>query len=311
MSGAIASFLASASSGEKKVFKAAPKVSPYTTTPDPDKPGQLKKCFNIPDPNANPRLPGKVSAMRILGQEEDDDGAPTIGGQYSSDKLCNLDATFSEDELLAVYGENGVMSDGLVPDEATGRVDPSTLAGWVNALQEHGIVKSPPTIKIGDTVQVDMDEYIKQDNELYQSLQQEYCHYNERYMFALKRFLSLATSRDQNDNPAAQDMLEMSRKLNIRVNSVLEVMNYLSQSRVTLVNSNKGSIDASNRKIRRRMAQMTGMFAKLRKENAVVTTQREMVRFTQEKNAYTSNQIAVWTALNVLTLGAIIYVYRN
>jgi ABC-type transport system involved in Fe-S cluster assembly fused permease/ATPase subunit len=53
------------------------------------------------------------------------------------------------------------------------------------------------------------------------------------------------------------------------------------------------------------------MFGRLKDDNAVVTTQREMVRYTQEKNAYTSNQIAVWTALNVLTLGAIVFVYRN
>ena len=311
MSGAMKSFLASAASGQKKVFKAAPKVSPYTTTPDPENPGQLKKCFNVADPNAKPSPLGEFGSMRGPDEEVDEAPPPKIGGQYSSDKLCNLDATFADADLLSLYSESGVMNEGLIPDEATGRVDPSTIAGWVNTLQEFGIVKSPPTVKVGDTVQVDMDAYIKQDNDLYQQLQEEYCHYNERYMFALKRFLTLATSRDQNDNPLAQDTLEISRKLNLRVNSVLEVMNYISQSRVSLVNSNKGSIDASNRKIRRRMAQMTGMFAKLRKDNAMVTTQREMVRYTQEKNAYTSNQIAVWTALNVLTLGAIVYVYRN
>jgi hypothetical protein len=311
MSGAIKSFLKSAETGKKMVYKAAPKVSPYTTTPDPENPGQLKKCFNVPDPSANPRLAGQFGSLKGPAEEIDDAPPMKIGGQYSSDKLCNLDATFADADLLTLYSEQGVMNEGLVPDEATGRVDPSTVAGWVNTLQEFGIVKSPPTVKVGDTVQVDMDQYIKQDNDLYETLQHEYCHYNERYMFALKRFLTLATSRDQNDNPAAQDTLEISRKLNLRVNSVLEVMNYISQSRVALVNSNKGSIDASNRKIRRRMTQMTGMFAKLRKDNAMVTTQREMVRYTQEKNAYTSNQIAVWTALNVLTLGAIVYVYRN
>jgi predicted oxidoreductase (fatty acid repression mutant protein) len=53
------------------------------------------------------------------------------------------------------------------------------------------------------------------------------------------------------------------------------------------------------------------MYKNLNKDNAIVTTQREMVRYTEEKNAYTANQIAVWTALNVVTLGAILFVYRN
>ena len=46
-------------------------------------------------------------------------------------------------------------------------------------------------------------------------------------------------------------------------------------------------------------------------DNVILNTQREMVRFTEEKTAYTSNQIAVWIALNAVALGAIFYVYRN
>jgi hypothetical protein len=49
----------------------------------------------------------------------------------------------------------------------------------------------------------------------------------------------------------------------------------------------------------------------LQKENAIITTQREMVRFTEEKNNYTANQIAAWAAANVVAIGVIFYVYRN
>ena len=291
-------------------MKQAAKKPTYTSSPDPENPGMLKKCYNVPDPNPNSRNTAQYGGQR--GQAAEVAVATnTIGGQYRSSKLCNEPRSFySTEELLEVY-PNGVMNDTLVPDDTTGRVDPSSIAAHVNNLQSMNIVKPPPQVKMGDQMQVDMDAYVKQDNDLYQSLQTEYCHYNERYMYALNKFLSLSTSRDAKDNPAAQDMLELSRKLNIRVNSVLEVMNYLAQSRVNLVNSNKGAIDASNAAIRSRLRKMSSMFSRLKDDNAVVTTQREMVRYTEEKNAYTSNQIAVWTALNVLTLGAIVFVYRN
>ena len=310
MSSVLASFASSAASGKKTVVKNAPRKPAFTTSPDPENPGMLKKCYNVRDPKANARSAGEFGQQR--GEmEEGVVAANTIGGQYRSSKLCNTPRDFySDTELLEVY-PNGVMSDTLVPDDATGRVDPSSIAGHVNNLQAMNVVKSPPQVRMGDQMQVDMDQYVKQDNELYQSLQTEYCHYNERYMYALNKFLSLSTSRDAKDNPAAQNMLELSRKLNIRVNSVLEVMNYLAQNRVNLVNSNKGAIDASNAIIRSRLKKLSGMFSRLKDDNAVVTTQREMVRYTEEKNAYTSNQIAVWTALNVLTLGAIVFVYRN
>jgi hypothetical protein len=304
------SFVNSFMSGQAQVTKATKKKSAYTVTPDPDNPGMMKKCFNVPDLTGTARQPGQFGELR---GDTPDEGvkAQQLGGQYRSNKLCNKPRDYyTTAELLEVY-PRGVMNEGLVPDESTGRIDPSAIAGHVNNLQSMDIVKAPPTGKVGGTTQVDMDLYIKQDNELYASLQYEYCHYNERYMYSLRQFLTLATSRDEKDNPAAQDMLELSRKLNLRVNSVLEVMNYLAQGRVGRVNSNKSAIDKSNNAIRNRLKQMGTMYKSLSKDNAIVTTQREMVRYTEEKNAYTANQIAVWTALNVVTLGAILFVYRN
>lgn len=282
----------------------------YTTAPDPDKPGMLKKCFNVADPDAKTRKAAQFESRRSqmsFGKQK----ANTIGGQYRSENICEKSLSYySNDDLMAVY-VNGVMSDSLVPNEATGRVDPSVVIDHISYLRTTGKVKSPPTITTGNSTVVDMDKYIEDDNELYESMQFEYCHYNQRYMYALNQFLILSTSRDAKDNPAAQDMLEMSRKLNIRVNSVLEVMNALAQDRVTRVNSSKGDIDTTNAEIRKRISSVGGMFKRLSRDNVIVTTQREMVRYTQEKNAYTSNQIAVWTALNVAALTAIFFVYRN
>jgi len=299
--------LADAMFGVKRTAK--PK-SAYTTTPDPENPGMLKKCFNVADPNVESRKAAQFDSAREK-RERRNPKTNTIGGQYRSATICEKGLDYySNDDLMAVY-PNGVANDGLVPNDSTGRVDPSLVTEHIANLRTAGKVKSPPTITKDNSTVVDMDQYIQDDNELYQSMQFEYCHYNQRYMYALNQFLVLSTSRDSNDNPAAQDMLELSRKLNIRVNSVLEVMNALAQDRVTRVNSSKGDIDASNAEIRKGLARMGGMYQRLSSDNAIVTTQREMVRYTQEKNAYTSNQIAVWTALNVAALTAIFFVYRN
>jgi hypothetical protein len=49
----------------------------------------------------------------------------------------------------------------------------------------------------------------------------------------------------------------------------------------------------------------------LNRDNAAILAQKEMVRYTEEKNAYNTNQIAVWAAANVVALGVIFYVYRS
>jgi len=310
MAATLASFTRSFKSGKNEVVLTEKTRSPYTITPDPDQPGMLKKCFNIADPDKGAREALQRSARERSGKGSFDDSR-MMTGRYRTARLCNEPRDFySNDELMEIY-PNGIMSDSLVPEESSGRVAPSAIAGHVRNLQTAGVVKNPPTMRVGRDTETDMDKYIEEDNAMYKSMQNEYCHYNERYTYALKKFLSLATSRDTKDNPAAQDMLEVSRKLNIRVNSVLEVMNYVSQSRVTRVNANKADIDASNKAIRMRLRNMANMFKRISQDNIIVESQREMVRYTQEKNAYTSNQIAIWTALNVVALGTIFYVYRN
>jgi hypothetical protein len=216
----------------------------------------------------------------------------------------------SDTDMMTMY-KNGVASDSLTPDAATGRIPVAQLQAHIHSLEGSGILKRRPTVKVGDLYETDMEKLVPQDVELYQTLNSEYCFYEQRYRYALKTFLKKATSRDSNDNTAARTMLNNTKLLNIRVNSVLEVMNYLAQSRTSPTNMNKDMINKYNKSINDRLHKSKAIYDLLQRDNALVLTQREMVRYTEEKNAYTTNQIAVWAALNIVALGTIFYVYRN
>jgi hypothetical protein len=206
----------------------------------------------------------------------------------------------------------GVASDSLVPDESSGRVPAAMLASHVQSLIGSGIIKARPMRTIAGGVQeTDTDALKAQDAELHLKLQQEYCYYEQRYRYALKNFLYKATSRNANDNPEAQRLLRDTKMLNIRLNSVLEVMNYLTQDRVTLVNSNTTHANQANTSINSKLEKLNKTYKLLNNDNAIVMTQKESVRYTQEKNNYNSNQIAMWTALNVVALAGIYYVYKS
>jgi len=237
---------------------------------------------------------------------------------YTSDQpkapapaVCDPPAeNYSATDLMALFPK-GVASDLLVPDTTTGRIPVGQLQAHVNELQQQGILKSRPTGGVASNIQTDMNALVQQDAALYSSLQEEYCYYEQRYRYGLKQFLKNATSRNTADNAKAQDMLGNTKQLNIRVNSVLEIMNYLAQARVTIVNQNKDATNYANKTINDKMSKLKATYDMLNSTDAIVTTQREMVRYTEEKNNYTTNQITVWTALNVLALGTIFYVYRN
>jgi len=225
--------------------------------------------------------------------------------------VCPEPPSFYKDEDLMMVYKDGIASDTLVPDASTGRIPVGQLKAHVEALENMNIIKKRPTMTVGTGLETDMDKLVAQDLELYATVNSEYCFYEQRYKYALRLFLERATSRNGNDNTAAQAMLQNTKTLNIRVNSILEVMNYLAQSRVTVTNKNKGEIDRYNKQINDRLTKAQNVYSLLKQDRAIIKTQREMVRYTEEKNNYTTGQIGTWAALNVLALATIFYVYRS
>ena len=232
-----------------------------------------------------------------------------IPKQASGDVCSPPEDYYSESDLMKVY-ENGIGSDKLGPDGSSGRISVAALSAHVTALEESGVIKKRPSVRSGDAIETDMPKLISNDLELYNGVQTEYCYYEQRYRYALNAFLQKATSRSITDNDAAKAMLNNTQMLNRRVNSVLEIMNYLAQSRVDITNANKTQLNDVNSKLNDKLNRLDKTYSMLMSDNAIVLTQKESVRFTEEKNNYTSNQISLWATLYVLALATIFYVYR-
>jgi hypothetical protein len=230
----------------------------------------------------------------------------------SAPNICPPPPDYYKDEELMKKMDGGVASDSLVPDESSGRVSAALIATHVQSLVGTGLIKARPTRNIeGGGQETDTDALKAQDAELHSKLQKEYCYYEQRYRYALKNFLFKATSRNANDNPEAQRLLRDTKTLNIRLNSVLEIINYLTQSRVELVNSNTKQANTANTSINGKLETLNKTYKMLNNNNAIVMTQKESVRYTQEKNNFNSNQIALWSALNIVALAGIYYVYKS
>ena len=211
------------------------------------------------------------------------------------------------DFLLMQWTGNGVMNDSLPVDPNTGIISQESIASYVGGLFNSGVL---PQLPVNDKGVVDMDKLMEQDGVVYSNLQAEFCFYESRYLYALNQFLQSATLRQATDASQANQYLVITQTLNKRANSVLQVISYLAQQKVGDIMSAKGGIDSLNADINKKLAQLQSGHSLLSKNDVMLTTQKEMVRYTEEKNTYTNNKIIVWTALNVLALGAIFYVYR-
>lgn len=232
---------------------------------------------------------------------------PAIGNAA----VCSEPKTFYDTSELMKPFDKGVGTNTMVPDSKTGRIPVAQIQAHVSALESSGILKSRPAKPVGNDMETDMNALVTHDAELHNRLQEEYCYYEQRYKYALKDFFKKATSRSQSDNTEARILLRNTKVINLRLNSLLEIMNYLATSRVSVVNIHKEDINSRNMNINEKLDNLRAGYKMLNEDNVIINTQKEMVRFTQEKNNYTSNQIALWAAMNIVALTTIFYVYRN
>jgi hypothetical protein len=247
----------------------------------------------------------------LPAQENGNYFVKNVPGQANPNLCPAVSTTFTTKQLTEVF-PGGIATTNLTPDTTTNRIPVSQLQTYVASLEQQGIVPvhKPKPDSRTKSLETDMDSLVADDSTFFGKVREEYCYYESRYTFSLKRFLQLATTLDNSNNDAARQMLNISTQLNQKLNNMLEVIAYITDSRVDKVNSNKDNINQSNRKINERLAQLKGQYGLLSRDNATIETQKEMVRYTKEKNDYTVNQITVFTALNALAIAAVFAIYR-
>jgi hypothetical protein len=192
----------------------------------------------------------------------------------------------------------------LIPDERTQRISASALATHISALENRGLIKPyNPTI--------DMEIQIKNDTELFEAMNTEYCYYEDKYRQALKDYFDAATSMDTSLNASARTKIATAVSFNRRLNSLLEIMNYISQSRAKTVEANKDDINKKNKNINDRLSRLNAQYDLIMKNSSAVETQKALMEYSKEKNNAVSNQIGLYIGLNILAIGTILFVSRS
>jgi len=197
----------------------------------------------------------------------------------------------------------------LTPDASTGRVPAAQVDSYIASLRSQGIFPSKPSYTT--PVPGDLADQINTDKDTYMSIQAEYCYYEAQYKTALSMYLSDATSADTSLNQAAKTKLAGVTQLNLRLNSLLEIMNSLSQERANNVESNKDSINKWNKDISKKLSGLQEQYNRITKDDKTILRQTRMVEFSKEKNNATSNQIGLYIALNIAAIGMIFFVSRS
>lgn len=217
-----------------------------------------------------------------------------------STSLCS-GTTASVDQIADVY-PNSVSSTSLTVDQSTHRISQSALQGHVESLVGKGLIPG----QVGD-----FGKQMAADKAFYTAVQSEYCFYEARYVAALSQFLNLVAAQPPADAGAVQTTLNQTITLNRRLNSLLEVINYVGNQRAQQVNARGSAIEKANADIQAKLAVLNSQKEFLEKSDATTRTQAEMMRFSAEKNRAMTVQIMFFVALNVVAIGTVLTVYRG
>jgi len=238
-----------------------------------------------------------VSGLNYSGRVYATQFSPLAAG---GKEMCKDVGTVSASQIGDIR-ERSISSPGLTIDDTTKRIAASALQGHIAALESQGLI---PGLK--GTV----DEQIREDTAFYKAVEAEYCFYEARYRTAMTEFLGLIANPATANDPSAKQLLEQTTSLNRRLNSLLELLNYIGNARARAVNDRSPRLEEANKELQKKLNVLTQQRDYITSSDVKLRTQAEMIRFSAEKSRAMNIQIAAFVALNVVALGSLVVVYQ-
>jgi hypothetical protein len=225
---------------------------------------------------------------------------------------CPAQTISTDTELSATYGDGvkvGVLPN--VPNSSSERDDrgkllPTTISSIVTNLKSMGLIPSPAGVS--------PEVFIQKQQALIQNLQLEYCFYESRYKYALDKLFSaissgyLSGSTDNKTN--IESYLSKTKMLNTRLNDLTQIMNGITENMLSTSDSIVNEIEKFNGRIKKQRDKLDAQNQIIMKGDATTNIHKEMVKYTEEKAKYTDNLLNLYSFLNIVALGLLVYVYK-
>jgi len=225
---------------------------------------------------------------------------------------CPAKASFTDNELNQTFGDAKVT--GVLPAtpssssdrDSTGMLKATTIAKIITSLKTAGTVPAATT--------KDTDGYIAKEAEFMKNIQAEYCHYDSRYKYTLEKLFG-AIRDGYNSNTAdtsttIQKYLTLSQTLNKRLNDLTQIINGVIEDMLKVTSEMEAEIAAFVKKIQEQQVKLNEQNKIITSGEAAIKIKKEMVKYTEEKARNSTNLLNLYSFLNVVTLGLLVYVYK-
>lgn len=217
--------------------------------------------------------------------------------------------SFTEAELKAPF-PNGILPDSIDTSnrDSSGLLTDTYIKSFVASLKTSGRIPVLPTINENENV------YHSKVNDLLKLCKNEYNHYYERYV-ALLNVLFTAI-RDQYTVNSTENQNKVSNSnaklliLNTKLNDLIQIMQGISNDMLESSSAMEAELIAFQANMAKKKEKLKYQTDIIKSNQNGTKLSREMVKYTEENARYTDNLLKMYSFLNVVALGLLIYIYR-
>ena len=217
--------------------------------------------------------------------------------------------SFTEAELKAPF-PNGILPDSIDASnrDSSGLLTDTYIKSFVASLKTSGRIPVLTTINENENV------YRSKVNDLLKLCKNEYNHYYERYVAVLN--VLFTAIRDQYTVNSTENQNKVSNSnaklltLNTKLNDMIQIMQGISNDMLqtsNVMDAELNSFQANMAKKKEKLKYQTDI---IKSNQNGTKISREMVKYTKENARYTDNLLKMYSFLNVVALGLLIYIYR-
>jgi len=144
-------------------------------------------------------------------------------------------------------------------------------------------------------------------------LASEYCYYENNYIGAIKKFMTLymAASAGDKNSKNVEDAKKVALDLNLILNTLIAMMNHLSSTNRNLLRSLSSSVNIYNSDIKNSQDKLIKQAQILNSSSKDSEIFKQMVEYTAEKNRASQNMLSLYFTLNVIAIAGLFVIARN
>ncbi len=244
---------------------------------------------------------------------------------------CPSNTTVFSISQLQERFSGGIMEASAPGDSARnaeGLLTPEYLSARIQSLKagNNAIIPAPPNIPNPSDMKADanisIQEYVNKTDNMKNLIKSEYCHYLDRYKFAIRKMVESIGSATTDgvgvgtgtQGPSlaikVREYTDSAKIVNTALLDLSQLANAITEDQYTQAKDFNNRINDMNTEINNYFNTLRSHADILKKEVPAVEIRKRMVEYTKEKANAHRNLLGFYFFLDIVALGILFYVYK-